>query len=70
MMVMTGNGFSKFAAYGHGVSAGNWSGVKASAPTLEKRHHKYFCGSHSWRVSCIGFLLYVLHAFKSYERKI
>ena len=33
------------------------------------RQGNIFCGSHSWRVSCIGFLLYVLHAFKVYEKK-
>ena len=32
-----------FKSHRYGISARrNWSGRKASAPTLEKRHHKYF----------------------------
>ena len=32
----------KITPYRYGISAKKWSGEKASAPTLEKKHHKYF----------------------------
>ncbi len=41
-MAMTGNGSVYVWSYRYGISAQNWSGKKASAPTLEKRHQKYF----------------------------
>ena len=43
MMVMTGNGFQVNLLHTDmEYLRKNWAGVKASAPTLEKRHHKYF----------------------------